>query len=211
MHIVALLTQLYRFNDSNLGYTVTKQSNRYVRSPRAGSYIRSAYAVEANPWTPQEDLEAAIFFRGAIVSSFGYIETCLGEVCIQTSRLQCYAELTPNFPYSTSKRVAHLRKAFAIGPLEPFHRTATAFLDRFDATGPLRNMVTHARMQVLSEWGVTFEHYPKQVDGGVQHHSTRLTIAQLESRAWETARLSRLCQHLQFLLNATKALEVASD
>lgn len=190
---------------------MTQHSNRYFRPSRPDSYIRSPYAVEANPWTPQEDLEAAIFFRGAIVSSFGYIETCLGEVCIQTSRLPCYAELTPHFPYSTSKRVTHLRKAFAIGPLAPYHRTATAFLDRFDATGPLRNMVTHARMQVLSNWGVTFKHYPKQVDGGVQYQSMRLTIAELELKAWQTARLSRLCQHLHMLLNATKLLDPPPD
>ncbi len=175
--------------------------NSLLREPPAG-LARSAYAVEVNPWVRRGDVEAALLFRGTIVSAFGYIETLMGELAVRASRLDDYAGLREGFPHSAGKRSAHLRRVFASGPLAPFKRLATAALDRFDATAELRNLAAHARMQVLPDWGVTFEDFPKNAPSGLIKRTKRLQMSDLEQAAWQAARLSRLCQRLAGRLNA---------
>jgi hypothetical protein len=175
--------------------------NSLLRKPPPG-LARSAYAVEINPWVPRGNIEAALLFRGTIVSAFGYIETLMGEVAVRASRLDDYAGLREGFPHSAAKRSAHLRRVFASGPLAPFERLATLAFDRFDATAELRHLVAHARMQVLPDWGVTFEDFPRNAPGGLIKRTKRLQMSELEQAAWQAARLSRLCQRLAGRLNA---------
>jgi len=66
--------------------------------PAPKTLARSAYAVEVNPWTTKGDIEAALLFRGTIVSSYGFIETTLGEVCVRASRIEKFAALRSSFP-----------------------------------------------------------------------------------------------------------------
>lgn len=163
---------------------------------------RSAYAVEINPWARKGEIEATLLFRGTIISAFGYIETRLGDLAIRCSRLDQYAALRDSFPHSTEKRVAFLRRAFALAPLVPYQRYATLFLNRVEQAAGLRHMVAHSRMQVLPNWGVTFHDIPKAGPGSITKRSHRLTLDQLELEAWKSARLSRLCQTLMDRLDA---------
>lgn len=177
----------------------------FLRKPPS-SYARSAYAVEVNPWVPRGDVEAAIFFRGVIVSAFGQIETDLAFICLRCSRIGTYANLRGEFPHSLDKKLSFLKSAFSDGPLKKHRETALSFLGRVENLKQLRNLAAHARMQVMPEWGVTFHHYPEQWKGGVTSATERLTLEKLEQCAHRCARLSRLLQSLIERLNRTGIL-----
>ena len=169
--------------------------NPLLRDPAIGT-ARSAYEVERNPWARRGDIEAALLFRGTIVSAYGYIESRLGELAIRCSRIPIYAAKRSSFPYSIDRRISFLRAAFHTGPLAPHQRFAEMFFDRVERTGALRHRVAHARMQVLPDWGITFHDIPRADAGAVMLRSHRMTMQELERSAWQAARLSRLCQHL---------------
>lgn len=179
--------------------------NDLLRDPPSG-LARSPYAVEVNPWVPRGHIEAALLFRGTIISAYGYIETLMGEIAIRASRLDEYCQLRANFPHSAYKRSIHLRKLFAGGPLAQFCSIATVALNRFDGTAELRHLVAHARMQVMPDWGITFHDFPKNAPGGLIMRRKRLSMVELEREAWRAARLSRLCQRLIDRLDATGIL-----
>jgi hypothetical protein len=178
----------------------------YLRDPPLKSWRRSAYEVEVNPWSRRGDVEAALLFRGSIVSAYGYIETILGEICIKASRLPKYAALRESFPQTAENRVSFLRRAFALDPLLEYQPWATLFLDRFEAHSEIRNLSAHARMQVLPDWGVTFRDLRRDGPMKINSRSQRMTIPELEVAAWRAARLSRLCQRLVNRLNRAEIL-----
>jgi hypothetical protein len=183
----------------------SKPIDEFLRDPPKG-YRRSAYEVEVNPWARRGEVEAALFFRGTIVSAFGYIETRIAELAIRTSRLEQYAEIRPNFPFSLEKRISYLRKVFERPPLSQFQGLAALALNRFEGAGELRHQVAHARMQVLSGSGATFEDFPKADREGIALRRGRYTMEDLEQAAWRAARLSRLCQHLMVRLDQAEIL-----
>lgn len=178
--------------------------DHYLRLPPKGP-ARSAYAIEVNPWARRADVEAALFFRGSIVSAYGYIETRLGEICIRCSRLEAYASKRKSFPDSTSKRIEFLKLVFAFGPLAPHERFAVLFLQKFERTQELRHQVAHARMQVLPDWGITFEDITQSKGSSLSLRNSRFTYADFETLAWRATRLSRL---LQFLLDRLGAFDI---
>ncbi|WP_435199216.1 hypothetical protein [Qipengyuania sp. 902] len=178
--------------------------NKHLRE--AKGLARSAYAVEVNPWVPRGEVEAAIFFRGAIVSAYGYIETRIGELTLRISKIPQYAALREKMPYHADKRIAFLREAFSVGDLARFGGTADRFLLRFEAQAHLRHLIAHARMQVMPAWGVTFQDFPTVGHEGPQHRTRRMPLGDLEFLAWRAARLSRLGQHLMGLLEQTGLL-----
>jgi hypothetical protein len=183
----------------------SKPIESFLRKPPSG-WARSAYAVEINPWVPRGNVEAALMFRGTIVSAYGYIETILGELAIRCSRLEVYANLRENFPYSIPKRLEYLRQLFSIGPCVPYNGIANLFFDRFELTAELRHQVAHSRMQVLPDWGVTFHDIPKASPTEINIRTNRVTLPELEELAWKAARLSRLCQRLYVRLDCSGIL-----
>lgn len=178
----------------------------HLRDPPAAGWRRSAYEVEVNPWSRRGDVEAALLFRGSIVSAYGYIETVLGDICIKASRLPQYDALRGSFPHSAEQRVSFLRRAFALEPLLEYQPWAKLFLDRFEAHSELRNLAAHARMQVLPDWGVTFQDLRREGPEQVNARRQRMTVPELEVAAWRASRLSRLCQRLVGRLNRAQIL-----
>jgi hypothetical protein len=172
----------------------------YLRNPPRG-LARSAYAVEINPWARRGDIEAALLFRGVIVSAYGNMETQMGELVIRCSRLEVYAKMKGSFPFSVPRRLAFLRAAFSHGPLMPYQKFAISFIDRFEASSNLRHQIAHARMQVMPDWGVTFHDIPSSKDEEIQLRSKQIAPVELEEWAWQAAKLSRLFQNLIGRLN----------
>ncbi|AJA10017.1 hypothetical protein SKP52_15695 [Sphingopyxis fribergensis] len=179
-----------------------------LRDPPPESHRRSAYEVEINPWSRRGDVEAALLFRGSIVSAYGYIESTLGELCVRASRLPSYAALRESFPHSADQRISFLRRAFAIEPLLQYQLWAGMFFDRLDAQSDLRNLAAHSRMQVMPDWGVTFHDLRRDGPSNVIMRRQRMTMSELETEAWRAARLSRLCQMLVGRLNRAEILPV---
>ena len=166
---------------------------------------RSPYAVESNPWSRRGEIEAALLFRGTIVSAYGFVETRLAELTIQASRLECYTNLAPTLPYITHRRLKFLRQVFASGPLEPYQEVAEQFFKRFEKIADTRHLVAHARMQVLPDWGVTFEDY-RIVKGEIINRTKRFPMEEFEVLASNSARFSRLSQRLSNDLAALNIL-----
>jgi len=185
--------------------------DEHLRPPPANGWRRSAYEVEINPWSRRGDVEAALLFRGAIVSAYGYIETVLGDISLRASRLPRYAALRETFTHTAEQRVAFLRRAFALPPLASHQRWAAMFLDRFEAHSHLRNLAAHARMQVLPNWGVTFHDLRREGPSSVSRRSQRMTLPELELAAWRAARLARLAQRLIGRLDDTAVLPAISE
>ena len=163
---------------------------------RPKNHARSAYAFEVNPWTTRGDVEAAQFFRGTIVSGFGYIDTRLSELAIRISKMPEYRDLRSTFPYSFGKRVHYLPEVFSKPPLEEFGGLALQFLARLESHYELRNLAAHGKMQVMPDWGVTFTDYPATKGDKITQRRERFTPAMLEAAAYKVARFSRLSQLL---------------
>lgn len=173
-----------------------KPINSYLRDPPKHGVRRSAYEVETNPWSRRGDVEAALLFRGTIVSAYGYIESRMAELAIRISRMPEYDGLRASFPFAMDKRVSYLRRAFARAPLSSVQATAELALSRFESASEMRHQVAHARMHVQPDWGVVFEDYKRGDDGQLTHRTGRYLLDDLERAAWRAAWQSRLCQRL---------------
>jgi hypothetical protein len=183
----------------------SKSSNPFFRPLRV-EWLRSPYAVEGNPWATTQDVEAAIFFRGAIVSAHGYVETRIAELCFRCSKLPQYADLRSSFPYSLGDRLSFLRKAFSAPPLHIYQETAERFFINVEQGAELRHIVAHARMQVMPNWGVTFHDFRTSKGGLTDYRQHRRTLSELEREAWNAARLSRKCHRLATALESLALL-----
>ena len=182
--------------------------NDQLRDP-PGGLARSAYAIEINPWSRRGDVEAALLFRGTIVSAYGYIETQLGNLAIRCSRLPVYEQIRETFPFSMQARLSFLKTAFSTGPLKPHAGLALQFFARVEVGLELRHLAAHAQMQVLPRWGINFDDIPSASPVEVTSRYRHLTMQELELEAWRAARLSRLGQHLLGLLDSMKILPPA--
>jgi hypothetical protein len=173
--------------------------NRYFRESK-WQLAKSAYAIVINPWDSQEDTEAVLLWRGAIVSSFAYVETRLAELAITISRLPDYAGLRTTYPRRLDSRRAYLRQAFSFGPLAPYERLAMGILDRFERAGDLRHLMAHAAMDIGGPLGARFSDFPESDGIAITQRLELMPLAKLEREAWRSARFSRLVQRLLYSL-----------
>jgi hypothetical protein len=181
-----------------------EEIGRYLRKPPPG-YARSAYAVEANAWTTRGATEAALLFRGTLVSAFGYIENTLSHLCIQCSRLDHYAALRKTFPYKFDDKVDFLKKCCLHRPLNDCQSIACRFFDEMDDLKEIRNTSAHAHMRVLSgnhniPPSIRFVNYTKRCGIPVAEMKT-MSLPELEMLARKAARLSRRVQALNHKLD----------
>ncbi|WP_233610477.1 hypothetical protein, partial [Corallococcus sp. AB049A] len=124
-------------------------------------------------------------------------------LAVRLSRMEEYSELRNSFPFVSKKRLAFLRQAFTLPPLNSFEATALAFFTRFERSADLRHLVAHAQMQVLPDWGVTFHDYVVAEGNVLQKRSQRYLLKDFEVLARKSASLARLGQTLINQLNAT--------
>ena len=176
----------------------------YLRPPPQG-VVRSAYAVEVNPWVRRGDIEAALLYRGTIVASYGYIETRLAELSVRASRIPIYSERRAKFPYKMKNRISFLRAVFSEGPLSEYNGIAVSYLKRFEGMAELRHLAAHARMQVLPDWGVVLQYF-EPAEKAIAQQTKRITLKNLEIEAYKAARFSRVTQLLADRLEQTGAL-----
>jgi hypothetical protein len=151
--------------------------------------------IEVNPWSPNKALRDANMFRGAIVGAWAYVETVLIEIAIRSSHMDEYCSIRETFPYRGDRRINYLRQMLrADGPFSRYQNLGMQFLSRYEATEELRHIMAHGRMTVLGK--AEFTYFSFQKGRPIQKCSIRLTIAELEEKAREAARLSRLLQRL---------------
>lgn len=172
-----------------------RSPGNFLRRPTK-SQMRSAYAIETNPWTTKGDVEAALLFRGTIVSAHGYIETRLAELSFRCSKSDEYRELRDKYPYTLDNRLEYLRNVFSIEPLHIHHAIAEKFFKQVESGRELRHLMAHARMQVLPDWGVVFHGFKQPKGEPMQYRQDRMLLSDLERAAWRASKLSRACQRL---------------
>ena len=171
-----------------------------------GDPSRFATMIEVNPWTPQEQVEKALLYRGAILSAWSAIETWLSEWALRASHLDAYRGLREKFPYKIDSRVGFLERILdQPGPLQPFAPLGLQLLSRVRDAADLRNQMAHARMRVLAQWGVTFAELIGQGDQ-VSWRTRRYSLADLERLSRRATRLSRIFQRASVRIDAANVL-----
>jgi hypothetical protein len=68
------------------------------------------------------------------------------------------------------------------------------FLDKFEEIAPLRHMMAHGRMRVLSQ--ITFHDIPQSDGKSITMRRQAFVFAGLELLAWRSAKLARLGHRL---------------
>ena len=107
----------------------------------------------ASPWETaggHDELATVIFLRGAILGSFGFVETQLNEIAIRSSRIPKYLELCQKFPWKLPDRLKYLSRAFSIeGPLQDVAPEGNKLVEEFREAQKLRNKWAHGALSVL--------------------------------------------------------------
>ena len=154
----------------------------------------NSFVLEINPWVPESHVTAALFYRGAIVSAWGYIDTTLTELCIRSARMPEYRDIQKTFPSGLVKRLKYMRTVLqSPGPFATFEQPGLRFLARFEAEAPLRHLMAHGHMRVLPDWGATFTDF--RADGrAIANRRKRFTLDQLRRLARKSTKLSRHVQ-----------------
>lgn len=165
------------------------------------------YLPTYSPWETAggiTELALAQLFRGAIISSFGMIETQLNEIALRCSKIELYHELSLRFPWKTDERLAFLKKAFVIdGVLFPYQIDALEIISSFQKMLPTRNMWAHGHLKVLpghqgNRWhgaSITIEHY-NPGNGAFIYERKPLTGSQIQQIAFDVKELADKCNAL---------------
>jgi len=176
-------------------------------SNRLLGYGAQGFALEMNPWQTEESINTALLCRGAIVAGWANVESSLIEVAIRASRYPAYQGHRDSFPTKLKTRVTYLREIIELpGPLRPHAKLGRAVLDRYQATEDLRNMMAHARMQVLPGWGATFHFFQAASGSQIRYRTRRFTEIELQFLGNKAARFSRAVRRLVATINARTLL-----
>jgi len=116
----------------------------------------------SSPWETlggHDELATVMFLRGAILGSYGFIETKLSEIAIRSSRIGEYSRLQSKFPWKTADRLKYLSRAFDLeGVLKNHAPLGKKLVDDFAAVQVHRNKWAHGSLSVLpgsanDRWG----------------------------------------------------------
>lgn len=162
-----------------------------MREPLLG-YGPQGFALDVSPWQTKSSLEAAFLHRGVVVGAWAAVETNLIELSIRASRLDCYVKLRSKYPTRLKDRIRFLRLvADDEGPLKPWASLLHKVLDRYERSSEIRNIMAHAHMEVLPDWGATFSGYQAKGETEIMHYRQRLLPDELRLAAAKAARFSR--------------------
>lgn len=171
-------------------------------------YGPQGLALKVNPWQSKRSLEAALLYRGTIVSAWANIETTINEIAIRVSITHPYQGLRNTYPFKLKSRTNFLRHALEIdGPITPFSGIANKILDRFESQASLRNLMAHGSMQVLPGWGATLKMFSPQNGNEIRYQYERFTEERMRRLAMRAARLSRFAIRLKAQLDQANLLE----
>jgi hypothetical protein len=107
----------------------------------------------STPWETSggcSELATVTFLRGALLGSYGFIETQLNELAIRSSRIPIYHDLMPRFSKQLNNRLDYLCKAFSSeGPLKREEKRGLNLIEKFRSLQSDRNKWAHGRLTVL--------------------------------------------------------------
>lgn len=160
------------------------------------------YVLEVNPWTPLEDLREFTLMRGVIVGAWASVETVLKEIALKASRLEPYIDVDVRIPKKNSEIIEYLKVLTTIkGPIYSIADDLKSLMLNFESHSNDRNMIAHAHMQVLPNWGATFSSYVAKGDkiGGdyFAYEERRLTLLQMDELARAATVLSHKAQAIR--------------
>jgi hypothetical protein len=172
------------------------------------------FSLEVRPFDQGEDIDRALLYRGAIVSAWANVEFSLIEIAIRASIHNAYLSRAGSYPKRHKDRIDYLRGVLELpGPLQKYSKLGTAVLDRFDQSADFRNIMAHARMTLVLDWGATFSLFQGKPGSNfeVLNRIVRLSYDQLLSHAKRATLFSRVVRMLVAQINAIKLLPPLSD
>lgn len=169
-------------------------------------YGKHGFALEVNPWQSKSSLEAALLFRGTIVSAWANVEASIIEVALRCSVHPNYAQIRENYPSKLKSRVSYLKAVLAHeGPLSEHSALGNAILDRYRSSEDLRNLMAHGGMQILplgGTWRATFHMFKPKDAQQVTFLQQPYTEDELKHLALKSARFSRAVKALKARLES---------
>jgi len=161
----------------------------------------SEFEIETNPWALKDDVESALFYRGAALSAWAQIESLLIELAFRASCDDAYRQIRGSYPYKLPNRLAYFRAVLdAPGPLSPYHALGRALIERWERAATMRHIMAHGRMRILSGPGpiatVTFVDIRPAGKGHGTMRETKLSLADMERGALKVTRFSRVLQRI---------------
>lgn len=170
-------------------------------------YGPQGFALEVNPWVTRETVDAAHLYRGAIIGGWANVESSLIELSIRASHHPAYLGRREFYPKKFSSRIAYLNDIFNLpGPLAQYSRFGQAVVTRFVASEDLRNMMAHAQMKVLPDWGATFHFFEPKTGSEIRFRTQRFTEDQLKAHAIKATRFSRAVRCMMARIGAERLL-----
>jgi hypothetical protein len=170
-------------------------------------YQTPSFAIEVNPWAPEEDLREAIFWRGSIVGAWAYSETCLLEIAIRSSHADAYRGLRDHYPQKMHGRLKYLRKILtAPGPLLMYQAKGETLIDDFEAGTEIRNFMAHARMCVSDKRWIRFDCFNGAGPQAASHRHEIYNIEIMEKFAATASGVSRRAQRALTIIDQGKLL-----
>lgn len=175
-------------------------------------YGKQGLALEVNPWQSKRSIEAVLLYRGAIVSAWANVEASIIEVALRSSIHPRYSHIRDTYPSRLDGRVKYLRKVLASdGPLANHASLGNAILNRYVESADLRNLMAHAGMRVMPQWGTTFQMFKPKADQEVALLRIRYTEEALNNLAHKAARFSRAVKSLLARLDNANLLPQLSE
>lgn len=111
----------------------------------------------SSPWETVggcDELATVIFLRGAILGSYGFVETKLNEIAIRSSRIDEYHQLQTKFPWKIGDRLKYLSRVFDLdGVLKHKAPSGKELVDDYRAILEQRNKWAHGSIAVLPGMG----------------------------------------------------------
>ena len=159
--------------------------------------LQRGLRLDVNPWVADQIVSDALLYRGVFLAGWANVETTLIEIAIRASCDPHYSDHRDTYPSKLKSRVAYLDEILCVpGPLSKHASVARAVLQRYRKYEEFRNIMAHARMTILPQWGATFHFFQAKSGREITYKTLRLTQEQLHWYALRAARFSRAVRKL---------------
>lgn len=170
-------------------------------------YGPQGLALEVNPWVTRESIHSMHLYRGAIIGGWANVETSLIELSIRASHHAAYVGHRELYPKRLSSRIAYLNDIFNLpGPLLRFSRFGQAVVRRFLALEDIRNIMAHAHVKILPDWGATFYLFQPKSGSEISYRWQRFSQEELRRHAIRATRFSRAVRYMIARIDAEQLL-----
>lgn len=171
------------------------------------------FAIEINPWTEEQALRDALFWRGTFLSAWAYVETVLLEIAMRSSIEDAYRGFRDTYPYKMSGRLQYLRRILREpGPLSAYRSRGEQLVDSFEAGAELRHKLAHGRMTMTQAEWIRFDWFNPQKGGEIVTYGWEIMgLSKLAAEASRASSVSRTAQAALAKVNSRELLKPLNE